>query len=254
MKERKESQDERGPKNMFPTKNRSWWTKGFDPEGIFENDIAHAIPIEAEWRLDTACSNPSWTVSILGIPGWTSPLWGTDDHFIYFRRPEGVWKTRIPEEVQDEMTLLLVRGYSPSHRSGTIPLADDIRCQPAWHGSMGFLRSPLDIDNDRAIKDSPGYAGAHSADFLGPALCRFSPDSDASRLIVEAEDDFDRPPTFSRNQDWLFATDSQSSRVVAYSLEQSAAARKALDNGALWLRYAGPFLSSFIVNAACISR
>jgi hypothetical protein len=239
---------------MFPIKNRTWWTKNLYPQGVFDNETAHAISIEAQWDIKVGLADPYWTVSIMHLPGWVSPLWGADNQFVYFRRPEGVWKSEIPVGVKNEMTTLHVGGRLPSDRIGSMPLADTIRDRTAWHSSMGFLRSPLDIDEDRVIKNRQAYAGAYFADFLGPALCRFSPESDDTRLVAEADDDFGHPPTFTRNNDWLFATDGQSGRVVAYSLDQSAAARKALDQGLLWLRFSGPFLTPFMVHVVCLDR
>lgn len=223
------------------------WASLFGERRSFFTEIERAVEISAEWT----CSKYRRDIVLDEIPGWFPPLWGSDQGWMYLRRPEGVWKTRIPEGFPcGERARLYQRktlADGSSRIMGGMAISNPLAGHSGWvcgvdkdhpleAADIDHLLSPesrgISLDADKLLWE------------LG-ALVTNSP----GKILVRAEALFQSAPRFRVKGDWLFAQDSTSGYVVAYSLDRTMF-KDALGEGRLWMRFDDGWIEPFEVRVA----
>ena len=230
---------------MALDKTRGRWTALFNRQTDFSDEIHHAREIGAQWK-----RSPHQRDIILDeIPGWLPPLWGSDKHWLYIRRPEGIWKARIPADFHDHTPALLYQHRTRSAGMATVgalSIGEDLFDRGGWHSARGSKNIAGAFEKD--LERHPSSLGVTLAvDAIGGDLWDALP-LKGDGLLLKAGDDFCSEPAFTMQGDWLIAQDRDTGWTIAYLLEPNSDARKALDDGALWLRFRGPWLRTLDVN------
>lgn len=222
------------------------WTRLFGKPLSFDREVEMAVEIRAEWSFDEESNQRD--IVIDPIPGWPPPMWGSDDAWLYLRRPEGVWKTKLPKdkllaaptylyarvEDSDDATLML----------GGLALGDDIHCMGGWlRGSQNITRLDA-VDVDEHIREAAERENTPANELGGllDAVVERKP----GRMVVDVGDWFDRQPSFEHHGEWLVFLDRQSGRSVGFSLRGCQAVQDAMANGHLWLRFSGQWMRPFL--------
>ena len=205
----------------------------------FGEDVERAVTIGAKWSR----TKHQRDIVLEDIPGWLSPLWGSDDRFLYVRRPEGIWKSEIPRDFEDQTPILLSQSKVDSTGSrviGNLFLGNSIFAQNGWHQGPPTGNGINAFDLDDLAR--PSTQGAKvEADAIGQDLWEVLTFEDGD-LLVKAGDDFCSEPQFTINGDWLIAKDKDTGWRVAYPVEKETRIHQALVSGRLWLQYRSPWL------------
>jgi hypothetical protein len=219
------------------------WTSLFKKQTKFNEELSQAREIGARWE-----RSPYQRDIILDeIPGWLPPLWGSDTHWLYIRRPEGIWKTKIPVGFGDSTPILLYQNRTSSAGTrpiGALSIGADLINQGGWNSAQSKKKaSAYEMD----LKRHPTKLGVTlDVEAIGQELWEALP-SEREGLLLRAGDDFYDEPIFKLRGDWLIAQDPKTGWQIAYLLESSSDARKALDAGTLWLRFRSPWLRTLDV-------
>jgi len=231
------------------------WSALFGGPKPFEYEIKRAKDFDAKWsRHPSLLGNGHrghTEVDFNGIPGWLQPLWGSDGEWLYIRRPEGVWRTRIPAGLPADSSVIFVqKKVGVSGDDGRMVMGFDMEPTGGWMDGFQQPCAPADID---ARRDQGRDRQGVEVDFYAPPLINVV--ASADRLVVAVDDLFSQPPRFNVEMDWLVATDSRSGRRCAFPLSGQGhePAKKALNEGYLWLRFEGEFLDPFEVKVTCAS-
>lgn len=203
------------------------WADLFGGRRSFEVEVNNAKEIGARWESDGIQRN----IIVENIPGWLEPLWGTDNNWLYLRRPEGVWKTRIPDGFDGATPIYLCQQIDDDVL-GMLSLGQSIFGNKGWiRGiSVGQPMDAADMDDLGRHENQDVDADFYSPGW-GSAL-----GFDGDEMLVDGGGHFNQIPQFWMEGDWLIAEDSNSRRRVAYPLEGYRAHRKALEDGKLWIR------------------
>lgn len=211
---------------MAERKRVDIWASLFGGRRSFDMEIKIAKEIGAKWEIDGHQRN----IIADQIPGWLEPLWGTDGNWLYLRRPEGVWKTRIPDEFQDSTPIFLCQRLGGD-------IVGMLSLGKSMVGCKGWIRGhSIENPMDAADMDDMGRhesllvdADVYSSGW-GNAL-----GFDGEEILVDGGGHFDKLPRFKLQGDWLIAEDVGSGRRVAYPLDGYQVHRKALEDGDLWM-------------------
>lgn len=240
---------------MGTIKRHLTWVGEF--ERTPQREMQLAAQVESHWITPVSTisgdDEPVWRVVVDPLPGWLKPLWACDDEFLYLRRPEGAWKTRLPQDplfrlMQPVEIHLAIRCANSGEPSGDILLGWQADAATGWRNGDQEVVSLTRLDEDRDPDfwiDPPA-----KADFLGSTPRKRADLSDASRLVIDLGEDAKAQPSFAFEEDWLYATDASNGQVLAYLLddELDPQIRQALLEGRLAARYHGPFVGDFIVD------
>jgi hypothetical protein len=227
------------------------WHKRFDSgiDSTFEAEIDAAKLVDAEWQTHSGPlgADRSGYVNVVfdKLPGWLEPVWASDEKWLYLRRPEGTWKTPIPDRLQPAGPLFLVDrvpGQADSGRRTRLGRVSTVA--ECW---MDGFAQPVDV----GARDCMDAVASLDVDFLGTHLGQ--PKSDGDRLLALAGDDFQSPPDFKLAGDWLIANDRALDLSCAYHIGGIEPIAKAMEQGALWIRYQGIFVPTFDVQARLAS-
>lgn len=217
------------------------WASLFGQRMSFQKEIASAKEIGVRWTQIGDENYGQLDVEIDPIPGWLTPMWGSDDQWLYLRRPEGVWKFALPNNNPNHSVQLCFRNQD-GQSLGSDSIGTEIRSLGGWFWSMD-THTPInaaDIDDE-----VQGWAEEDRApaDQLGGYLDQIV-EVKPGMTMIQVGDEFGQPPLFSTDGDWLVATDQQGWRV-AYSLRNCSKAKAALDQKELWLLFSGPCMKSW---------
>ena len=205
----------------------------------YAEEMKHAVVIGAEWR----SNEHQIDIVVDDIPGWLSPLWGSDANWLYLRRPEGIWKTEIPDGVREQVPTLLCQQKNDEHGArviGCLSIGSAIRNQTGWHAGYPESKCINAFELDEIC--SPSTLGAKvEADAIGQELWDVLLSSE-DQVLVKAGDDFCEPPEFTWSNEWLIARDSKTGWRIAYPLEIGNPVHSALFSGNLWLQFRSPWL------------
>lgn len=218
---------------------RRRWAAPGEPQA-FEAEVASALEINARWIKDEADGGGAWTADLDGMRGWVTPLWGALGDFLYLRRPEGIWKTRLPVGAN---ACALSLGIESKKSGQVVPVGFE-RGLGGWFDVFGGEVNLQELDDAQ----SAARFGCPVEATLGAPLCDIARDlSHSSKLTMDVREDACRAPRFEQVGDWLVAHDSADGARVAYPLAQWPAAKAALALGQLWFRYSGPCFEPFTV-------
>src|SRR5471030_584170 len=92
----------------MPCQTIGRWSALFNGRTSFKDEVGSAIEIGAKWNRSARQRD----IILDEIPGWLTPLWGSDRQWLYIRRPEGVWKTKIPPNFEADTPILLYQKRS----------------------------------------------------------------------------------------------------------------------------------------------
>ena len=216
------------------------WSATFGGRRSFDIEIKSAKEIGAKWESDGHQRN----VVLDQIPGWLEPLWGSDQSWLYLRRPEGVWKAKIPPEFTGETPIFLCQRLADDI-VGMLSLGRSITGHKGWiRGNR--VNAPLDAA-DRDAESRPEAQGVQvDADLIGSAWGSLRGE-DGGKLLVDGGEHFNASPLFHLEGEWLVATDTKSGRRVAYPMHGHRAYRQALEAGNLGLQLGGKWTRSIKV-------
>lgn len=230
------------------TSNRvGLWTGLFDGPREFEYEIKHAKDFDAKWLTLAGprgiAQSGHVDIDFNGLPGWLPPLWGSDGTWLYIRRPEGVWRSRIPKNLLVEAPISFVQNrIGPSGLEGRMFLSTGLTPSEGWMDRFQKPCAPEEIDG---LRDQKRDRQGVEVDFYAPPLVDIT--FDGARVVAKVGDLFCDQPHFNVEKDWLVATDARSGQRCAFPLTGlgSEPALSALKEGCLWLSFEGPFLEKF---------
>lgn len=220
------------------------WTALFGARKTFQEEMAQAVEVDAHWS-----SQPGQRdVVVDDIPGWLPPMWGSDREWLYLRRPEGVWKARLPPNLSGGTLISLYQrrgaGTDASSLFGGMVLGAGISNVAGWVRGRDTANPMSAADRDeRASPSARGYDV--DADAVASSWGK-EVSSEEGKLVLEAGDHFDKPPTFELRDKWIVAEDRQTGLRVAYPFTSSAM-RERIESGQLWLRYSSRWFDGFSV-------
>lgn len=229
---------------MTTSETKGRWTSLFKRHTKFTDELSQALEIGAKWE-----RSPHQRDIILDeIPGWLPPLWGSDAHWLYIRRPEGIWKTKIPAGFDSNTPILLYQNRTNpagTRPVGALSIGANLVNQGGWNSARSDERKASAFEMD--LERHPSHLGVNlDVEAIGQDLWEALP-SEHEGLLLKAGDDFCHEPLFRMRGDWLIAQDRQTGWRIAYFIESGSEARKALDAGSLWLRFRSPWLRTLDV-------
>ena len=217
---------------MAETKSKEGrWTKRFGLDATFAEEARLAAEVPSEILLDEESGlEGQFSYARIVLPnlvGRDEPLWATDHEWLYVRRPEGVWKTRLPMQHLGRIGVLHQRREDGVLYGGT-QIGRNFSAKPRWR-RMSLPTSPKELDYPYGFDDAGNE--------VGPLLFKVV-ESNLERIVVEAGCEFASPPSaWALLDDGLLATGSDG-RVVAYPIAASLSLRDPALRGKLWLRFA----------------
>lgn len=212
------------------------WTALFGAESDYATEIMNASTIASRASVDGDQMDLMVDES---LQGWEDPLWGADRDWLYLRRPEGVWKTRIPRVPRGAELVVWARDPNAPEKRLGISLGDDISPTGGWRVSRRESMSPQEMDSRVRPRGIVNYP----FDELGPPLINVVSRQGAN-VWIEAGSAFGSPPSLRREGAWIVGTDSETGRTVGFAVPSPSEAEMALDHGQLWLRFGGSVYTS----------
>lgn len=216
------------------------WAAMFGGRRAFVEEAARAVEIEALFECDHGGRRSVW---VEHIPGACEPLWGSDGSWLYLRRPEGVWKARVPEGfVGGSPVWLYQKGRGAagaSMRLGGLLMGESLLGRSGWiqGGKPSRLVEAADLDGQGRSELAKGLGVDEAA-----APWRELGEEDGKALAAGGSR-FDAPPSWSLRGGWLVASGPGGS--AAYPLAEHPRLREALDQGRLWARFRGKWFEGF---------
>lgn len=226
---------------MSKTAKIGRWTELFGRPTSFKIEIQKAREISSQWRHIE--NSPHVEARLEFIPGHMTPIWGSDQDWLYVRRPNGIWKTRLPADLGDKR-VLLCQNDGAGGVLGGLPLGSMINAKGGWFENEGA--DSIDaVEIDQALDAAHLYVDAEE---LGHPLWDFA-ESSASRSVVQAGEHFAHANLdFELQNDWLIAVDKGSGRRVAFDVSKNRVVkRKCLEN-ILWLRFESAWMKAVDVH------
>ena len=223
------------------------WSKLFGGPLHFELEASRAKEIGAVWTP----SNDGDQVDIVFdlMDGYVTPAWGSDSTYLYLRRPEGAWKTKLDLSMVGRIGLIHQR-FANGTVSDNVLLGRGFGEKGGWIFSAMAPATAGEIDSLFAL-DS--LAGKVDADEEGTALWNFVERS-TLRDVVAAGCAFGNDHLdFALANGCLIATDCASKMRVAYDLSKNSEVRKSMEADRLWLRFEGRWMKPVDVKVPSFS-
>lgn len=217
---------------MNNEKTEGEWTSLFGKALSFREETARAIEVKADFISETAAPGASdlcrIKIVLKDLPGWREPLWATDAQWLYLRRPEGVWKTRLPaRDLVKEGVLFQTRPGANKHYGGT-SLGNCFDQKPGWK-LFAQPCEPWELDFPQG-KDENGNK-------FCSMLCEVA-ESDESRLVLLAGPAFSaRPVAWRLEKDRILSILSNGATIV-FPIAAGVDLQPSAKSGRLWLRNA----------------
>lgn len=206
------------------------WLSLFGRPTTFAEDAKKAKAISSTFQLFGKTSDGDYQyIKIVcdEIDGWEVPLWGSDGEWLYLRRPQGVWKTRLPAECEGRTGLVGQRRRGGADSIGELRIRAKSWNDPAWHfwdkkvepeEMDGFYGPPVD-----------GYEIASLVD-----SCVFS---DEARIVMDGGDVFGEPPKKCVYAQGCILLEGHNGRRVMLPVAAAYDLETPVRLGKLWLRF-----------------
>lgn len=216
------------------TQKTGRWCALFGRPMSFAEEIKRAVEVSAIATL----FGPQVHIAIEPpLPGWEVPLWGSDGQWLYLRRPEGVWKTRLPLAHADLQASICIKDPNMTEWLGSTFIGTDWVGVAGWVMREGEPCSPADLDAAASPSKAPGY----EVDEIGfPLLKRIS--TDDGRAVFHAGAAFSSAPKLWVDRKAVIGQDEATGRRVAFGTNGTEAAEVLASGGDLWLRFSGDML------------
>lgn len=210
------------------------WCGLFGSALSFADEIKQAREVPLAVELVGTHANLRVDVS---IAGWVVPLWGSDAEWLYLRRPEGVWKARLPLDYADLQASICLRDPNLPQCFGSSGIGSKWVDAGGWFLRDGERCSPGQMDEDSSARDVPGY----DMDEVGfPLLDRVS--TSDGRAVFLAGDAFSEAPRLWVDRKVVIGEDRSNGRRVGFGINGTEAEAVLANGGAVWLRFCGDFL------------
>lgn len=211
------------------------WSKASGKNLSFELEVKRGLEITADWK--PGIGGKQIDVSVGKIDGHWTPAWGSDDHWIYLKRPEGVWKFKRKHEIAGDWLMITqcVNGHLLPG-SLTIEFAQLGLGGWQWDGETALSSDRLDA------LIAPGKECPLTATEMWAPLYDVV-DHSADKVVVNAGEAFNTPlveSTVSGN--WVLVKDPAKNRIAAFDMSKSKAVRDGAAAGKLWLRFCGSWM------------
>lgn len=232
---------------MSKTLKAGAWTRGFGADSNFERETKLAIEIGAKWE------SSEWRrcIALDPIPGWLEPLWGSDKEWLYIRRPEGVWKTRIPSDFHDgdNRSIMIYCRANGEHLDESRSLGGEfigpsVLDRPGWICGLA-VDDPIDAATMDARRAPATWGCDVDADELVYQWGRFVRE-DHDRLVLTGGDAFAKPPAFTFEGGWLIGADVDSGRRVVFQFREKWPYHRELRAGRISLSFRSLWLPEFL--------
>lgn len=225
------------------------WSKTSGKNLSFEQEVERAIEISADWTVGIGGRQINVTVGRLD--GHWTPAWGSDEHWMYLKRPEGIWKFKCQPEMRGDWLMI-----SQRVNDQLLPGALSIKTSQLGRGGWQWDgEEALSADMLDALLTPIPECPAEATEMWAP-LCEVIEYS-AEKVVVKAGEAFDAPSDAasiecSAHGNWVLVRGPASSRVAAFDMSKSKAVREGAKAGNLWLRFDGPWMRPFEVRVnAC---
>lgn len=213
------------------------WTERFQLCENYEAELKAAIEVEHRWK-DTGAQV---TVELDALPGWLSPLWSLEKGWLYIRRPEGVWKTRLPNE-RTGLPVVFCQRFADGSIRGDEFIGENLSSTGGWMRGPGEPKSPVELDRE----GSPEGSNADADEIARPLFNVV--ENTPERYVMRAGELFERPPKATSDENWVICRDPATGRRIAYGVDSHPQARRALREGRLWLLFSGPYIDPFMIH------
>lgn len=223
------------------TKQIGRWVKPFGGRRSFAQEISGAEEIHAEWTIKPEYMN----VIVDHIDGWVEPLWGSDQNWLYLRRPEGVWKTKIPSDTPHAREAYIYQKNAEGFGVlGGLSIGASIINQGGWirRAADGELIDAADLD----AEESPISHGVELDVQRLRSPCGRELEATRERLILDLGDGFDRAPKFSKQGNWLVAHDVATNQSEAYQMDDDPDLWTEIQSGRLYFCYCSPWMEKAV--------
>lgn len=222
---------------------RGRWASLFAERLSFDEEIAHAVEVQSQW---TAHSQQV-DVIVEEIAGWLPPMWGADSRWLYLRRPEGLWKTRIALAPKEEALALLYQekslGVGRRKILGGMSMGMELSAAKGWIRGADASNLISAAERDERSLEATKIHGSN-LDAVARSWGRLVRE-DGDRLTLEAGDHFDEPPDFEMQGRCLVGTDRSSGRRVAFAIG-SDQLMAAVVSGRLALHFSSRWFDEFV--------
>lgn len=207
------------------------WTSLFGRPMSFNEEIKRAIEVSAEIRLrEIAGFEPEHSYVLIvfdNLPGRDEPLWATDDEWLYLRRPEAIWKTRLPFEHLNRIAMIYQTRDHGEKLYGGARLGRNFSHCDGWR-RRDLKTEPSELDFPYGI-DNEGFE-------IGPTLCKVL-EHELGRLVVDAGAAFGESPIRWWASAGKLCAEGKDGRVVAFPIQQPLDFLSRAENKELWLRF-----------------
>jgi hypothetical protein len=213
------------------------WTERFQLCDDYEAELKAAIEIPHRWK----DSGTQIAIELDRLPGWLTPLWSLDGGWLYIRRPEGVWKTRLPN-ARPGLPVVFCQRFADGSIRGDEFIGEQLSSTGRWMRGPGEPKSPVELD----CESSPEGSNADADEIANPLFNVI--ENTPERYVMSAGELFDRPPSATFDGNWVICRDESTGWRIAYGVDSHPHVRRALREGRLWLRFSGPYMDPFMIH------
>lgn len=206
------------------------WTRLFGRPTLFSEDARRAKEVTSTVQMFGAGELEDFQYVMVifeGLDGWERPLWASDGEWLYLRRPQGIWKTRLPEDHRDRIGMIGQRRGGSSKIYGGVQIGRDFSNAPAWHVHMQETE-PESMDTFYGLPKDGYEAGPMISEWI---------ENDGPRVFMNAGDVFGSPPSSCKFVDGGIQAEDAGGRKVRFPIDRSINIEPPALGGHLWLRF-----------------
>jgi hypothetical protein len=212
----------------------------------FEDDIKLAVEVDSthelfDGQLIIEIHDP--------IAGCEVPLWASDADWLYLRRPEGIWKAKLPNEHVWTSATLHVKSPGSETYLPTVIGAESLP-STKWRYRLNKYCQPAEMDRMRA---APAILIGAAMELGRPLVA--PPIAENGNLIFKVGTEFDARPDLFYDSKWIFGfVRSDPHRVVAFEHFDDPVILDAFLQGTLRLRFSGDLLLPMDVRVMSVAK
>jgi hypothetical protein len=209
---------------------RGRWTRLFGGPTRFAEDVKKAKEVASTVQLfgvGDLSDHQYVKIVFEGVDGWERPLWASDGQWLYLRRPQGIWKTRLPMEHLGRIGVICQSRRGSSRIYGGIRVGNDFSDRPSWHVHMEEVE-PEAMDDFYGLPLDGHETGPMISDWVEDV---------GRRVVMDAGDVFSAPPKSCRFVDGEVRAEAADGRKVRFPISASLDLGAIAGRGDLWLRF-----------------